>query len=228
MVKTYKKTHPPTPSKSEEKIGTYGFFDFHIAERASAYFNSIPRTLDRADLTGPVLGLLIAGISIAIFAPVTALVSCLLGWAMLAIAISDARRFIIPDILSLPAIPAGLVYSGLSATLRNPDTVILEHLLTAVLAAAFFYAIAWGFRALRKHEGLGLGDVKLAAAAGAWTGMEGVSLVILGASLTAIFYTVLLRLAQDRKMTRATMIPFGAFLAPSIWLAWCLLQLNGL
>lgn len=227
MVKIHKNTLRPKLQTSGKKIGTFDLFVSRLGAGAAACFKSKLRITDQAVLAGTALGLLIAGISVVIFDPTTALVSCLLGWTMLAIAITDARRFIIPDILSLPAIPAGLLYSGLSTTLRDPDAVILEHMLSAVLAAAFFHAITWGYRLLRKREGLGLGDVKLAAVAGAWTGMEGISLVILGASIAAIFYAFLLHIAQDRHVTVSTMIPFGTFLAPAIWLAWSLLRLSG-
>ena len=56
--------------------------------------------------------LAIVAFSIAVFPLKLALVSCLLGWTMLAIAVVDARRFIIPDVMSLPAIPVGLLASG--------------------------------------------------------------------------------------------------------------------
>jgi len=55
------------------------------------------------------LAVMIAAVSFLVLAPLAALVSCLLGWTMLAIALIDARHFIVPDVLSLPAIPAGLL-----------------------------------------------------------------------------------------------------------------------
>jgi len=36
------------------------------------------------------------------------LVSCGLGWALLTLAVIDARHFLLPDVLTLPLIPAGL------------------------------------------------------------------------------------------------------------------------
>ncbi len=41
--------------------------------------------------------------------PLRASIAAALGLAMLAITVSDLRRFIVPDVLSLPAIPAGLI-----------------------------------------------------------------------------------------------------------------------
>ena len=58
-----------------------------------------------------------------------ALVSCLLGWAMLAIAVVDARRFIIPDLLSLPSIPAGLLASGRLLEPSVAEIVRIDHVI---------------------------------------------------------------------------------------------------
>ena len=58
-----------------------------------------------------------------------ALVSCLLGWAMLAIAVIDARRFIIPDVLSLPAIPIGLLASGRLLEPSADGLVRIDHVI---------------------------------------------------------------------------------------------------
>lgn len=172
------------------------------------------------------LALVIGAISIVIFDGPRAIVACLLGWTMLAIAISDAQEFIVPDSLSLPAIPAGVLVSGLLLDAQDPDSAILNHALCALAAGAMFYGVRQVGAWLRGHEGLGLGDVKLAAVAGAWTGWEGVTLVILGASLGAMLFVAIERFLRGKHITANTKIPFGAFLAPSIWLVWSLLQLE--
>src|SRR5947209_7289681 len=51
----------------------------------------------------------IAAVSFHLFDPQRATVSCLLGWTVLAIAVYDGENLIIPDVLSLPLIPAGLI-----------------------------------------------------------------------------------------------------------------------
>jgi len=58
------------------------------------------------------LALAISALSLWAFPVRLALASCAPGWAMLAVALVDARHFIVPDVLSLPAIPAGLLASG--------------------------------------------------------------------------------------------------------------------
>ena len=138
---------------------------------------------------------------------------------MLAIAVSDARRFIVPDVISLPAVPMGLLAS---AALASAPTypIVLHHLAAACAGAGIFYAIKRLYAVFRAREGLGLGDVKLAAGAGAWTGVEGLALVVLLSCLHAISFVTILALAKRGAISATTMIPYGAFLAPSIWIIW--------
>jgi leader peptidase (prepilin peptidase)/N-methyltransferase len=172
------------------------------------------------------LAALIAAVSFLVFTPLLALVSCLLGWTMLAIAATDARRFIVPDVLSLPAIPAGLLVAPLLDEMRAPSVVVLEHVAAAVLGAAALYAIRHLYFVLRQREGLGLGDVKLAAVAGAWTGLAGLGHVLLVACALAISTVLLSHVGRFRALRGSTAVAFGVFLAPSIWLVWCLAALG--
>jgi leader peptidase (prepilin peptidase)/N-methyltransferase len=154
--------------------------------------------------------------------------AAILGWLMAAISISDARRFIVPDVLSLPAIPAGLLASGYLGEPGSNLIVDPLHLVGMTLGAVIFLGIRQGYKVLRQREGLGLGDVKLAAVAGAWNSLDGLLHVVLAASLTALVLIALLQLVSTRKpspglaITATTAIPFGAFLAPAIWLVYML------
>jgi leader peptidase (prepilin peptidase)/N-methyltransferase len=167
----------------------------------------------------------VAAVSFYALAPKAAVVSCLLGWAMLAIAAIDARRFMIPDALSLPAIALGLLASGSLLDPASDGPVSLDHVIGAGLGGAGFWLVREAYRRLRGREGLGLGDIKLAAAAGAWTGWEHLSDVVLLASATALGFAVLLAAGGRKDWSVRTRIPFGAFLAPAIWIAWLLRSL---
>lgn len=160
----------------------------------------------------------IALISAFIFDYETAAASIILGWAMLAIAISDARSFRIPDVISLPMAPVGLL---VTYWLSRDHEMLFEHFAYASLAAAALYGLNVAFRRFRGRDGLGLGDVKLVAVAGAWTG-AGVANVVLIASMTAIAVVLLAALCEQRDVRRDLAIPFGVYLAPAIWLIWCL------
>lgn len=168
------------------------------------------------------IGVLIAAVSFFVFTPILALVSCLLGWAMLAIAAIDARELRIPDVLSLPAIPAGLLAAPLLDETGTASAAVLDHVGAGLLGAGALYAIRQLYFVWRGREGLGLGDVKLAAVAGAWTGLVGLGYVLLLACALAIVVVLATHLRQWRVPQGATPIAFGVFLAPSIWLVWCL------
>ena len=141
--------------------------------------------------------------------------SCL----MIAIAAVDARRFIIPDELTAAALALGLA----DAAIRHPDGIgealALAALRGAIVAAAFFGLWAL-YRRLRGREGIGLGDVKLAGVAGAWLDWPSIPIAIEIAALAALAVCLVRWLALGRAISATTRLPFGAFLAPAIWIAW--------
>jgi leader peptidase (prepilin peptidase) / N-methyltransferase len=168
----------------------------------------------------------VAGLSFAALPLKVAVVSCLLGWAMLAIAVVDARRFIIPDVLSLPAIPAGLLASGRLMDPSVADLVRVDHVIGMLAGGLGLWLVRAAYFRVRRREGLGLGDVKLAAAAGAWIGWQSLSDAILLAAALALSLAIALALVRGKQLSAAAKIPFGCFLAPSIWLVWALAALG--
>src|SRR3981081_65283 len=90
-----------------------------------------------------------------------------LALLMIAIAVVDARRFIIPDELTIAALALGFVHAALQDT-----DAIMPSLATAALRGAVLALAFWGLRSAygrrRGREGIGLGDVKLAGVAGVW------------------------------------------------------------
>ncbi len=154
----------------------------------------------------------------------TAVVSIALGLAVMAIAVVDMRRYVIPDVISLPLIPAGLVATGFLAESGQQGSAMLAHVGAAVVGAAALYAIRILYQAWRGQEGLGLGDVKLGAVAGAWTGLDGIGTVLLLACVSALACVLVAYRGELESLQRTTAIPFGAFLAPAIWLVWCAAQ----
>jgi leader peptidase (prepilin peptidase)/N-methyltransferase len=137
----------------------------------------------------------------------------------LAIAVIDARRFIIPNELT----GAALVLALLNAAVTAQDGM-LEAVGAAVLRGAvttlLFYGLKVGYRRLRGRDGIGLGDVKLAGVAGAWLSWSTIPIAIEIAALAAIAVFLVRHYAAARPLDTALKFPFGLFLAPSIWLGW--------
>ena len=94
----------------------------------------------------------------------------------------------------------------------------------ARFCAALQLALAfWGLRRiykwLRGREGIGFGDVKLAAVAGVWLNWVAIICAVEIAALTALIMIAILAM-RGMKISRRTRVPFGCFFAPAIWLAW--------
>jgi leader peptidase (prepilin peptidase)/N-methyltransferase len=127
--------------------------------------------------------------------------------SMLAITLIDLDHRIIPDEISLPGIVVGILACP---ALQVPR---LEGVIGAVAGGGALLAVALGYRAVRGIEGMGMGDVKLAAMVGAFLGWKGVLLtLILGSLLGSLLGIVLMGL---RKADGRTALPYGTFLAPA-------------
>jgi leader peptidase (prepilin peptidase)/N-methyltransferase len=150
-----------------------------------------------------------------VMAPAAILASLLLGAVLVSLSVIDFETFRLPDALTLPLIAAGLILSVLLAW--EPP------LLWRAAAAACGYALIWGvneaYRALRGRAGMGLGDAKLFAAAGAWLGFEGLPSTLLYACAGALLFVAVQRL-MGRHMKSQDALSFGPFLAAGIWLVW--------
>jgi len=142
-----------------------------------------------------------------------------LGLLMLAVAWSDSRRFVVPNVLSGGAFALGI----LNGVVTSPEGELVGGLMAlsrACVMAGMFFIVRVAYRQIRKREGLGLGDVKLAAAAGAWVSLTMMPIVIEMAAVTGLAM-YLWRQRKRRRIPRAnSRIPFGAFFALAIWSGW--------
>jgi leader peptidase (prepilin peptidase)/N-methyltransferase len=147
------------------------------------------------------------------------------GLALVVIAIAriDARELIIPNTLVLAALALGLCNAGLTSPAGMLDGLLFAIVRGAAFAFLFF-VLQVGYRKLRRREGLGSGDVKLAAAGGAWLDWVMIPVVIEIAAAAALTVYLSSHLAgqRDEPLRLTSRLPFGLFLAPAIWLGWLL------
>jgi leader peptidase (prepilin peptidase)/N-methyltransferase len=146
--------------------------------------------------------------------PVWLWIGCGLGWTLLALAWIDWTHYLLPDVLTLPLLLAGLVV----AFVLQPEA-LTDRCLAAALGWGGFWAIGVAYRRLRGRDGLGGGDGKLVAAAGAWCGLETLPWIVLGSALLGLLGALSLR-AAGRAVTSSTRIAFGPCIAVAFWLAW--------
>jgi leader peptidase (prepilin peptidase)/N-methyltransferase len=190
-------------------------------------------------------GLLACWTFYVVFGLTAFVLSLCLGWALLVLAIVDWLEFRLPDVLTLPLTLAGLmaaailpstdsldgtiavaIRAGLALVRSAPNPSALavmartaDHAAAAAAAYAVLFAIAWLYRRLRAKEGMGLGDAKLAAAAGAWLGFAPLPSVLFLASMAGIVW-VLVAGAARGKDALSQRIPFGVPLSFAIWIVW--------
>ena len=176
------------------------------------------------DGTGPSLALGIA-LMLSVFASlVTApgaegLYGAFLAALMLAIAAHDARHYLIPNELTGAAFALAL----LRAAAFVPDIgleALLWPLVRAVVVAVPLLLLMVLYRRWRGRDGLGLGDIKLAAVCGAWLDLATVLAVIELAALLAIAAYAANAALRKRPLRATAFLPFGLFLAPAIWIGW--------
>ena len=138
-----------------------------------------------------------------------AFAASLFGFSLIALAVIDLETGYLPDAITLPLIGAGLAANAAELFAPFQD---------AFIGAAAGGAVFWGVSALyaqvRKREGLGLGDAKLLAAIGAWTGWFALPAVILIAALGT-----LAAVALRRGVKADQAIPFGPGLCAAGFIA---------
>ena len=139
--------------------------------------------------------------------------TCLLGWTLLALAAIDFKYYLLPDFLTLPLIPAGLLVGW-----AFDHSTLGAHVIGAASGLAFFIGLRHAYRRLRGREGMGLGDAKLFSAAGAWVSWDRLSSVMLLAALSGLAFGSLKRARRHCFLTDR--VPFGAFLSFGMWVVW--------
>lgn len=92
------------------------------------------------------------------------LISLLLAGVLLVLSVIDIRTHRLPDILTLPLIAIGLSLSFWV----DPGLAFEVRLVGVALGFVTLWALSMLFLRLRGYHGLGLGDAKLPAAAGAY------------------------------------------------------------
>ena len=137
------------------------------------------------------------------------------GWTLLALALIDWRHFILPDMLTLPLVPAGLAVAWFAA-----PAGLIDDVAGVVGGYLVFTAVAWAYRRWRGRDGLGAGDAKLLAGLGAWVGGSGLPSVVLLAAGLALVVVLAGGLRSGRGLSRLDRVPFGPFLAASGWVVW--------
>ena len=117
----------------------------------------------------------------------------------------DLEHQLLPNVITLPGIVVGLMFSAIAPPGWR-DAVI-----GILLGAGVLYGIAAAYYAVRREEGLGMGDVKMLAMIGAFLGWKAVLVTLVLSSFSGALIGVGLIAMQRGGMRLA--LPFGTFLA---------------
>ncbi|HET7886500.1 MAG TPA: A24 family peptidase [Bradyrhizobium sp.] len=123
----------------------------------------------------------------------------------------DIRHGIIPDWVNGAIAGLGLLRMFMAADFVASLAAFGE----GAVIGAVFWLLRRLYFALRGIQGLGLGDIKFLAAAGIWVGIEGVPMLLLVATLTALACVGAMQVS-GRALTAQTAMSFGPFLAAGL------------
>ena len=132
----------------------------------------------------------------------------LFSFGLIVVSFIDFDQMILPDSFTISGVVIGLLGAAV-----NPERSFQEALLGAFLGGFIFWFISRLYFFVRKKEGLGGGDVKLAAWIGAVLGWQSLPLVILSASFMGMLVGLLFVTLKKRSFD--TPLPFGPFLSLS-------------
>jgi len=167
-----------------------------------------------AAVTGVVFAVAVAFLA-GLSSIATAQLAVLAG-LMAMVAVTDYLTFRVPDWLVLAAAASGM---GFGFALGGM-AFVTEAILRTVFVGVTLLALREVYFRWRGFDGLGLGDVKLIAASGAWIDLAAIANAVLIAALGALAVAGLV--AASRGWDGARRLPFATFLAPSIVAAWLL------
>lgn len=154
-----------------------------------------------------------------------------LKWAIFAallvvLTVTDLRERILPDVVNFTGLGLALVLSLfttpldgtagwiagrlLGVTVPQPVLSLADALIGAAAASGLLWIVAEGYFRLRGREGMGLGDVKMMAMAGAFLGLQrGMLTILLGSLLGSLIGSAVIAF---RHKGRDFELPFGTFL----------------
>ncbi|MBR2902957.1 MAG: prepilin peptidase [Clostridia bacterium] len=138
--------------------------------------------------------------------PIYALAAAIISSVLICLFFVDLEHMIILNRFSIT-----VAVAGVAVMLVDNTTVWYDHIIGMVAGLVVFMALYYGSIAVLHQEGMGLGDVKYAAAAGLALGWQRFILAMLVASVLAAVVMIVSNRVQ--KADKRTEHPFGPFLA---------------
>jgi len=141
--------------------------------------------------------------------------------ALVLVTFVDLTDWTIPDEITLPGIPVGIVIGAVGMYLGRESGLVVQNVFDAMLGAALgagiLYLLDKVALLVLKKPGMGLGDVKLMAMLGAFFGWKGAILTIMAAAILGSIVGIAMVLNQRRRgeTEGSHYLPFGPYLSPA-------------
>jgi leader peptidase (prepilin peptidase)/N-methyltransferase len=148
--------------------------------------------------------------------------AALLAAIAVVIAVVDLEYLVIPDLANAALLVLGAVLVVIDAPAGGVPAALLHAAARLVVAGGALLLLRYVYWRRTGVEGLGLGDAKLAAAGAPLLAWATLPVALLIASAGGLLAVASRSLMARRRPDRSAEIPFGAFLAPAIWLAFVL------
>jgi len=140
------------------------------------------------------------------YGPGILLVSRLIfGCALIVLFAIDLEHHLLPNVITLPLIVVGFVLSFFT----EPGWV--DSLIGILVGGGSLLLMFYAYLAVRKREGLGMGDPKMLAMIGAFLGWKMTLVALMFASFSGSLFG--LAIMATRRGGLEAMLPFGCFLA---------------
>jgi leader peptidase (prepilin peptidase)/N-methyltransferase len=152
--------------------------------------------------------LIFAAVALRVGPQPAALLWCAAAAALLALALIDWDTTLLPDVLTLPLLWAGLCVAALGWLGR---LTLAQSLAGAAAGYLSLWTVYWFFKLATGKEGMGFGDFKLLAALGAWLGWQAILPIVLMASIIGALVGLVMKATGSLREGR--FVPFGPFLA---------------
>ena len=149
-----------------------------------------------------------------LFPMAEALIYLLFCYALIVATFIDIDHFIIPDEISLGGCVVGLLLSTLVPQLHGATSHLggfVHSLIGLLFGGGLLIVIAVGGKLLLRKEAMGMGDIKLVAAMGAFLGWQAPLFIIAVSSMLGSIIGIGLMIQKQRRW--GIKMPFGPFLA---------------
>lgn len=141
------------------------------------------------------------------------IISFLISLLLFMIMIADCRTRIIPDQFLLVLLPAALLLWFFS---DRSLLQLLIHIAAALGGGGLLFLISWLGARIMKQEAMGMGDVKLLAAAGLITGFPGIIIVFVLSFVIASLPALVLLIMRRIKPETDGSLAFGPYISLAV------------